>query len=799
MVQGSPAPQIILDYGRDVGGLPVFDVAAVSETPKLHAIYSEAQQYLLPDGDAAAPGVPQDPKVAQPEVSFVGDAAGADLSRVDTYPLSRPGLIVNRLIQGGERFQVLTLASPGSVTLRQVGIQAKFFIPRPSANGGFFHCSDPALKEIWHLGSKAVELCSVPAGSLPATWTVTAQGVKVPGNEYTGYQGGATWTDYTATFDVQVLSNEAAWLVRASAFDGVRVVLAADNDALGINKPNTLRAYSRNSKTVLGEATLPDIEPGNWHNVRNVLTGNIIQVYIDNQLVLTFNVAGVPASFGPITAGTVAFGNEQGAEGLFRNLVVTDPSQNVLYQSSLTDSSILDQFAAGTNVLPSIMDGAKRDRNDFTGDISISGLTLLYSTFAREYLAGSIELFSSVQASDGGITISLPPQYHPDVTPFDRTSATFLALPDYPLQHVTSIYHYYLYTGDKAFLQAQWPVVQKVIALYASLTSNPQHLVIPPAFFGSPSADTLTNAHFYGVLLQGAQLAEAVGHADVAAGYRAAAAQLREAINTVLYNSTTGLYDVNTAQKGVSDQHGNSYAVLYGVAPAPGTTVASMLQKLTAALYRPSTAPNATGPIPVQQSSGSTQVGPYTSGYELFARFEAGDTTGALALIRNEWGLMRKSSSYYSGATWEYVALDGTPGLGEGTSLAHGWASGPTSALSKYVLGVRPVQPGYKTWLVEPQPGDLSWATGTVPTPYGPIAIGWKKDGVAFSLELLVPAGTSGTVGVPVNAGGALLRDNGRTVTGVSAAKEPNGRAGYLYLQDLKPGAHLIQVTGGEK
>ena len=83
--------------------------------------------------------------------------AGADLSRVDTYPLSRPGLIVNRLIQGGERFQVLTLASPGSVTLHQVGVQAKFFIPRPSANRGFFHCSDPALNEIWHLGSKAVE------------------------------------------------------------------------------------------------------------------------------------------------------------------------------------------------------------------------------------------------------------------------------------------------------------------------------------------------------------------------------------------------------------------------------------------------------------------------------------------------------------------------------------------------------------------------------------------------------------------------------------------------------------------
>ena len=77
-----------------------------------------------------------------------------------------------------------------------------------------------------------------PCWLAATTWTVTAQGMKVPGNEYTGYQGGATWTDYTATFDVQVLTNEAAWLVRASAFDGVRVVLAADNDALGISKPN---------------------------------------------------------------------------------------------------------------------------------------------------------------------------------------------------------------------------------------------------------------------------------------------------------------------------------------------------------------------------------------------------------------------------------------------------------------------------------------------------------------------------------------------------------------------------------
>jgi len=159
---------------------------------------------------------------------------------------------------------------------------------------------------------------------------------------------------------------------------------------------------------------------------------------------------------------------------------------------------------------------------------------------------------------------------------------------------------------------------------------------------------------------------------------------------------------------------------------------------------------------------------------------------------------MRPGQPYYSGATWEALALNGMP-QSIGTSLAHAWGSGPTSALSKYVLGVRPVEPGYKTWLVEPQPGDLSWATGTVPTPFGPIAVGWEKDAQGFNLELLVPAGTSGTVGVPVDAAGALLSDNGRTVTGISASKQPNGRSGYVYLQDLKPGAHVIQVTEGKK
>jgi alpha-L-rhamnosidase len=138
--------------------------------------------------------------------------------------------------------------------------------------------------------------------------------------------------------------------------------------------------------------------------------------------------------------------------------------------------------------------------------------------------------------------------------------------------------------------------------------------------------------------------------------------------------------------------------------------------------------------------------------------------------------------------------------------LAHGWGSGPTSALSKYVLGVRPVEPGYKTWLIEPQTGDLSWAEGTVPTPYGPIEVKWRKTSKGLSLKINVPDGTSGTVGVPANGPSSSLTDNGQPAQEAKKSAPaspseaiPSARPGYTYLKDLGPGTHVIQVTGGQK
>ncbi|MCE4565331.1 alpha-L-rhamnosidase [Maribellus sp. CM-23] len=134
--------------------------------------------------------------------------------------------------------------------------------------------------------------------------------------------------------------------------------------------------------------------------------------------------------------------------------------------------------------------------------------------------------------------------------------------------------------------------------------------------------------------------------------------------------------------------------------------------------------------------------------YMLIARAMAGDYQGALDNIRDYWGAMLDL-----GATtfWEDFDIDWTKNAAridelvpEGKvdihktyggycykqfrhSFCHGWASGPTSWLSQYVLGVNVLEPGCKTIKLEPHLGDLRWVKGSFPTPHGVLEIEHRK------------------------------------------------------------------------
>lgn len=152
--------------------------------------------------------------------------------------------------------------------------------------------------------------------------------------------------------------------------------------------------------------------------------------------------------------------------------------------------------------------------------------------------------------------------------------------------------------------------------------------------------------------------------------------------------------------------------------------------------------------LEVLSKDGVHRMSTFYGYYMLKARALAGDYQGALDNIREYWGAMLDL-----GATtfWEDFNIDWMKNAGridelvpEGKvdvhgnygnycykgfrhSLCHGWASGPTSWLTQYVLGVNVLEPGCKKIRIEPHLGDLAWVEGTFPTPYGMVKIKCKK------------------------------------------------------------------------
>ena len=147
--------------------------------------------------------------------------------------------------------------------------------------------------------------------------------------------------------------------------------------------------------------------------------------------------------------------------------------------------------------------------------------------------------------------------------------------------------------------------------------------------------------------------------------------------------------------------------------------------------------------------------------YTLAAKAKAGDYEGAMNDIKEYWGGMLGM-----GATtfWEDFDLDWLKNAGrideivpEGKidihgdygaycyikfrhSLSHGWASGPCPWLSRYVLGVEVTEPGFKKVKIIPHLGNLHYAKGTYPTPYGAIEITHMlRDDGTIKSEIFLP------------------------------------------------------------
>jgi alpha-L-rhamnosidase len=145
---------------------------------------------------------------------------------------------------------------------------------------------------------------------------------------------------------------------------------------------------------------------------------------------------------------------------------------------------------------------------------------------------------------------------------------------------------------------------------------------------------------------------------------------------------------------------------------------------------------------------------PFFEFFLLEAYTREGEEQKFLDTIRNDWGFMIDM-----GATTFWEMWSGREGRLT-RSHCHAWSAAPTFFLSTYVLGVTPETPGFASTVIEPHPADLTWARGTVPTPYGNIEVQWENEqGKPFTMRIKSPEEIELDIRLP--------RDGSVTVNGV--------------------------------
>jgi alpha-L-rhamnosidase len=781
-VAGTPAV-VTIDYGKVVGGLVRFDVSAFSGTPTLTIANSESLDYAA-SGDAT-----------------LGFSIASEPSRsVDTV-ISATGSVTSRLLQGSQRYQTLTLSGSGSATISAFAIDAVLVDPVDSVSStGYFQCSETLLNNIWDAGAYAVDLNRIREGSIPSPWMLTAAGAEIGPSNHAPYQGGAGWSDMRCSFELTVLAGGASWLLRRSMLSSLMLTLTVSDATTGgstltvrsgsifIGGVNTLVTQPLGQTLVVGTRSL----------IESVIAGSALSVSIDGTVALTLDLALA----GYLPAGSVGFFNLPNHTGLYANLSVLDGAGATLYSNALTsaDSGVLTDFLVATNAVPMVTDGAKRERQLFSLDLLAAGQPLYVSSGLTQAMAGGLRLLAAYQDDAGQIASTMDPEASltpavANVAPISRWYSL-----SYAIYYISALHDYVQYSGDTALLAELWPAILRNVS-YLKGKTDAQGLIVTdssngldwhPQFGGAFSgAVAQYNIAYYRALLDLAVLATALGDTAQAAAYRQQAAALRLAINTALFNSGIGVYDISDAVRGSVTQDANALAVLYGVAPAGSS--AGILKSMATALA------TTHGRLAFSASTGYAGViSPLASGFELQALFETGATADALGLIRAVWGPMVAAGSNYSGAVWESMTTDAAP-LDASVSLAHGWSAAPTGSLSKYVLGVRPVGAGFSTWLFKPQPGALEWASGQVPTPHGAIVVGWSRnaDTGAFAAEITVPAGTVATLALPASPAVARLDGKVVTLSASSALDTPLADASLAlrYLDNVGPGSHRIELT----
>jgi len=743
-----------LDYGREVAGYPYFVVSSLSKPVQLELKYTEPYDGLNHvNGDGP----------------FYFASALSNTFRVETFNVTAAGRYQSYFIQGGQRWESITLLTEGSVTFSDAGLVATIDPVDLNNLPSQFNCSNDLYNSIWKLGAGAASAACVDAGSQSATWDITAEGAYIRGQKPGISALSSAFTNYTLSFETKIARGGTGWSVaRNPTGTGYSLLLISNlpnattfvNTNKTLTPPNTIVVsfgYGPLNQTTLPSFHLDnfpvpfDVLENKWYQIETSLNYKHLAVSIAGTQVFnvslakyTFEIAAGASFGGPMpSTGSFGFGPHQDQAALFSNVTVRAANNTQIYSNSLTSTDVLAEYGVGKNVETVCMDGAKRDRTVWLGDLFHTTRIIPASLSRSDYVTGTLRYLLDWQNFLGLIPIDPPLGYS---ATYSNQVGVYFGLQDYQILGLLAFTGYFDRTNDLTFAAEVFPAIQQQIAFLLSQVDSTTQLINIGGFLG-PAFGSAVSGAFVEALHGAATVATALGNSTLALQYSNAASATAAGINAHLWNPTLGIYGISNSSLSDFSVAGLSFAITSGAAsPHRATRALSALTNLTLSPgYKDSTR--------VNSSDRTANISPNTNGFLLSAAMMSNDTAPVKYLLDNLWAAMVTQNLYSTGASWEYVGQNLTPGLSLFTSLSHPWGGAPTYILPEYISGLRAATPGYKTWLVVPayQGFGLAHAAASVETPSGQLSTSWQLSGRGRVLTVHVnaPAGTSGSLQLP--------------------------------------------------
>jgi len=704
-----PYPSILLDYGKDVGGFPFFDITSGTAGATLKAFYSESKHFMYTPGSttlaSGAAGGATNIKVAAVTQTVdgttvtpwaVGDTLtiGTETAKIVSVgtAAAEPVLVV-AASAGATNLKVSSVAdisvgdaitvdpggsNPEAETITSIGTAGASTVLSAAASAGATSIAVQSSSN-FHVG----DIITIDTGAAQETATVAAVAAGSRGAPSTvtlaaplafAHASGATVVDPGTGIGIStpLAYSHAAGATVSDLGTGISFQPALTTaQAAGTavtSSPGALTGDSTNNQPTAGSND-SRIESFTLTGGAQTISDTLIQggqrfeaIELTTPGTVTVSLVGTKVDF-----------DNAGPSGYSGYFLSSDNELNrIWFDGAYTDQ--LDTVPAGTdndNTNDLIFDGAKRDRKVWSGDLGVEGVTMfetlgpkkdLFGNEGNAYIEGSIKDIADLQASTGATDGQVSPGPDPG------SSGSFWSV-SYSMDYVLDLVNYYRYTGNTSFAEAEYQVMKNELNYNATMVSPTTGLLTLATpgndwdFYdgGKSGAVSEFNVIYYRALTQAAYLATQIAAADPAnpdvptwksdaATWTSQAAALKAALDNPangLWNPTTGTFNLAATNEGAHPADTIPQDA-NSMAVWWGANPPGTSAGVLAALKSTLWTPNGAEPFSIiSPATGGfdPRESPYITGYEVNATLSAGDTADGLTLIRNMWGPMSDPSN----------------------------------------------------------------------------------------------------------------------------------------------------------